>query len=190
MRASTKKTCCIAATLAAASFCAASALAQQPLSLSYNLDVRSDPVQSAPSLVNRCSGFQWVGSIGTCGRELLASIGPAAERLTKSVVTAVPGEGEGATTHAAAPVEVGPTRLEPAESASAAEPRYRGLPGRETLIGSRTADLLLRLGSMYRFRNNEEAGWDSHRFTDTTYQSHLQNKGYKALGLELHVPFQ
>jgi hypothetical protein len=80
----------------------------------------------------------------------------------------------------------------PALGGGAPEQRYlRSAGGRDALIGSsRTADLLLKFGSKHRLRSSEEGGWDWYRFTDTTYQTHLQNNGHKALGVELLVPFQ
>lgn len=185
-----------AAAFAVSSFVlAASPLyAQQSLSLSYKLDVRTDTAPPVPA-VNRCAGFQWA-SLAGCGRDLLAKIGPLAERAVKAVSFsrdgAITADATGSTS--AAPAESVAMRADelPTLGGGAPEQRYvRAAGGREALIGSsRTADLLLKFGSKHRLRSSEEGGWDWYRFNDTTYQTHLQNNGHKALGVELLVPFQ
>lgn len=185
-----------AAALAVSSFVlAASPLyAQQSLSLSYKLDVRTDTAPPVPA-VNRCAGFQWA-SLAGCGRDLLAKIGPLAERAVKAVSLsrdgAITADATGSTS--AAPAENVAMRADelPTLGGGVPEQRYvRAAGGREALIGSsRTADLLLKFGSKHRLRSSEEGGWDWYRFNDTTYQTHLQNNGHKALGVELLVPFQ
>jgi hypothetical protein len=125
---------------------------------------------------------------------LLARIAPITERVTK----ALPFVGS-----AAAPSESAvPATFAPAETTAKAEELPTLLPppaearavrtgNRESVISSsRTADLLLRFGSSHRFKANDESASEWSRFSDTTYQTHLQNNGHKALGLELLVPFQ
>lgn len=175
------RTCRAGAVVVATSLWCSGVYAQQSLALSYKLEVRKDAAQSAPALVNRCSGFNWLASVGACGRDLLARVGPAVGRLSRAesptaddgAADESPGAAVGATAHSA----------EPAEAAgSVPRAAYAG--------ANRAPDLLLRLGSRHRLRGNDEAGWNSYRFTDTTYQTHLQTHGHKALGVELHVPFQ
>lgn len=176
----------------------APAIGQQSLALSYKLDVRGEGVEQPASQLNRCTGFSWVASIGACGRELLARLALVTERIAHGV----PAESDGAVAAVPAtgssPVGDAPSRRAeaapelPMLGGAAAETRYlRSAGGRDALIGSsRTADLLLRFGSKHRFRSNDEGGWDWYRFNDTAYQNHLENKGHKAVGVELLVPFQ
>lgn len=184
-----------AALAASASLMAAAPLcAQQSLSLSYKLDVRAEAAQPVAA-VNRCAGFHWA-SLAGCGRDLLARIAPLAERAVRAVSPSTDGavivDATGSTS--AASVENVAMRGDdlPMLGGGAPEQRYvRAAGGREALIGSsRTADLLLKFGSKHRLRSSEEGGWDWYRFNDTTYQTHLQNNGHKALGVELLVPFQ
>jgi len=168
--------------------------AQQPLSLSYNLDVKADGVQTVAPQVSRCAGFNWAALAG-CGRELLSRITLPTERR---VGTVPPAPDDAASREAAAPA---PTVLADSAVTRADEPvipvtaavearSARAFAAREALSGSsRTADLQLRFGSKHRFKGTEESGADWYRFTDTTYQTHIQNNGHKALGVELHVPF-
>ena len=67
-----KKACFAAALLAPSCWLATSAGAQS-LALSYKLDVNANTVQPAPA-VSRCAGFNWVTSMGSCGRDLLARL--------------------------------------------------------------------------------------------------------------------
>jgi hypothetical protein len=129
--------------------------------------------------MNRCAGFNWMTSIGACGRELFARVSP---RL-----------GEGVYSRAGEPDagDPAPSPGLPSLGSLVPEPRIRSAGGREALIGStRTADLLFRLGSKYRVRGNDDGGLDAYKFTDTNYETHVQNKGFKAVGVELLVPFQ
>ena len=175
------------------------AYAQQsaPLALSYGLEARGEAAKPAPALVTRCTGFNWMAAVNACGRELLSRIAPAGEAISRAVVSSSDTPPAGWMVMGVAPAEPAPARsdsepLALGATSAAAESRYvRSAGGRETLIGSsRTADLLLRVGSRTRIKNNEESGWDTSRFNDTGYQTHLQNNGHKALGVELHVPFQ
>lgn len=182
----------MASAFVAAPLCVA---AQQSLSLSYDLVVKADGVQTVAPSVSRCAGFNWTALAG-CGRELLSRIAPPTERR---VGTVPPAPDDGAPREAAAPA---PTVAAESAVTRAGEPRTpvtaaaearnaRTVAARDTLIGSsRAADLLLRFGSRHRFKASEENGTDWYRFSDTTYQTHLQNNGHKALGLELHLPFQ
>lgn len=182
-----------AALAVSSSMLAASPLyAQQSLSLSYKLDVRTETAQPAPS-VNRCAGFHWT-SLAGCGRDLLAKIAPLAERAVRAVSPSADGAPDATGSTSAAPVENVATRADdlPTLGGGAPAQRYvRAAGGREALLGSsRSADLQLKFGSKHRLRSSEEGGWDWYRFSDTTYQTHLQNNGHKALGVELLVPFQ
>lgn len=168
------KICCFAAALGALSTAAGSAHAQ--LAMSYRLEVRPDAAQQAPAIVNRCAGFNWMSSIGACGRELLARV--TAGGRSDSEATFEPG-----------PVAAMPDL--PTLGAPASEPRVQRPAGGETLISSsKTADLLFRFGSKYRLKNSEESGWMRHRFRDTTYDNYVEANGHKAVGVELLVPFQ
>lgn len=129
--------------------------------------------------MNRCAGFNWMSSIGACGRELFARITPP--RAPDGVYSKVSFE----------PAEVAAVPDLPALGGYTPEPRIRSAAGREALIGStRSADLMLRLGSKYRFKGAEDGGWDIYKFTDMRYENHVQNNGHKAVGVELLVPFQ
>jgi hypothetical protein len=172
---------------------AAPAAAQQSLALSYKLGVNAEDVQPGASTANRCDGFSWV-ALASCGRDLLARIAPITERVTKALPFVA--------SAAAAPESAAPASSVPAETTARtdelpallpppAEARTVRTGNRESVIGSsRTADLLLRFGSSHRFKSNDDSGSEWSRFSDTTYQTHLENKGHKALGLELFVPFQ
>lgn len=154
--------------------CAIPAHAQ--LSMSYKLDVRSDRAEQQADVVSRCAGVNWMTSIGACGRELFTRI-----------ASGVRAEGS--------------AMLEPAAAFVAELPELGGTArdlrifrpggGREALLAtSKTADLLLRLGSKYRVRSSEEGGWEYYRFTDANYESHVKANAHKAVGVELLVPFQ
>jgi len=171
----TTKTCWSAAALAVLVFAAGSAQAQ--LAMSYGLEVRPENAQHAPAVVNRCAGFNWMSSIGACGRELLARVTPGGRPDSGATFEAGPG---------AATPDL------PTLGTSAPEPRLsRSAGGRETLIGSsKTADLLFRFGSKYRIKSSEEGGWEWYRFSDITYDNYVKANGHKAVGVELLVPFQ
>jgi hypothetical protein len=152
----------------------------QSLALTYKLDARSSAAEHAPVAMNQCAGFNWMTSIGVCGRELLARVAPV--HAAEGVYTR---------SNAFDPTEVAAALDLPSLGGYAPEPRVRSASGRETLIGStRSADFLLRLGSKYRFKASEDSGWDVYKFTDMKYETHVQNNGHKAVGVELHVPFQ
>jgi hypothetical protein len=151
----------------------------QSLALSYKLDPHAEALPQAPSPVSRCAGLNWVTSIGACGRELFSRVAP-----TRSA------DGVYARSNSYEPTEVAVAPDLPSLGAQPAEPRVRSVGAREPLIGSsRTADLMLRLGSKYR-RALEESGWNAYKFTDMNYESHVLNNGHKAVGVELLVPFQ
>ena len=168
----------VSAALFATISCMAAPGFAQSLALTYKLvDARPDTTQQAPTAMNRCAGFNWMISIGACGRELLTRIAPA--RGTEGYYSA------------ATVIESVATAPDlPSLGTSVAEPRVRSVGGREAVIGStRSADVLLRLGSQYRLKGNEE-GMNAYKFTDANYESHVQNNGHKAVGVELLVPFQ
>jgi len=165
---------CVIGALLALSSAATPAHAQ--LAMSYKLDVGSETAQQTPAVINRCSGFNWMTSIGACGRELLTRVAPGARpeggaMFEPGVLAALPDL--------------------PALGAPSPERLLRSAGGMASLIGnSKTADLLLRFGSKYRLKNSEEGGWDWYRFTDTTYDNYVKTNGHKAVGVELFVPFQ
>jgi hypothetical protein len=163
------------AACAAVLLVATSAHAQ--LALSYKLDVHTERSQQPEISVNRCAGFNWVTSIGACGREVLTRITQSTRSQNSATYepAAAPASGE-------LPDLGAPERV----------PRFlRSGGGREALLASsKTADLLLRFGSKYRLRTNDEGGWDYYRFSDTTYENHIKTRGHKAVGVELLVPFQ
>lgn len=170
------KICCYAAAFAGLSVAATSAHAQ--LAMSYRLDVRPETAQHVPAVVNRCAGFNWMSSVGACGRELLVRIAPG-ERSDR-----------GATFESG---EVATGAELPTLGTPSSEPRLlRSAGGREALIGSsKTADLLFRFGSKFRTKSSEEGGWERwYRFRDTTYDNYVEANGHKAVGVELLVPFQ
>ena len=170
-----KKICASAALFAAATGVAIPAFPQS-LALTYKLDPRAETLPQAPSTVNRCAGLNWMTSIGACGRELFARVAPLRSADSKA--------------HALEPTEVAAVPDLPSLGVQPAEPRVRFVGGREAVIGSsRTADLMLRLGSKYRSAV-EDSGWNAYKFTDMNYESHVQNNGHKAVGVELLVPFQ
>jgi hypothetical protein len=170
------RTFSVGAALAALLFVATSS-AHAQLALSYKLDVRAERGQQAEVSVNRCAGFNWVTSIGACGREVLT-------RITQNARSEGPATFEPATTPAGG-------ELPDLGTPERAPRLLRSGGGKEALLASsKTADLLLRFGSKYRLRSNEEGGWDYYRFTDTTYENHIKTRGHKAVGVELLVPFQ
>jgi hypothetical protein len=163
----------------AAATCIAIPASAQTLALTYKLDPRAEPLPQAPTTVNRCAGLNWMTAIGACGRELFARVTPARTS-----------DGAYAKANSFDPTEVAVAPDLPTLGAQPAEPRVRSVSGKETVLGSsRTADLMLRLGSKYR-RAVEESGWNPYKFTDMNYESHVQNNGHKAVGVELLVPFQ
>lgn len=169
------KICCFAAAFAALSIAATSAHAQ--LAMSYRLDVRPDTAEHAPAVVNRCAGFNWMSSVGACGRELLVRITPGGRADRSATVES---------SEVAAGAEL-PTLGTPSPELRL----VRSAGGRETLIGSsKTADLLFRFGSKFRTKSSEEGGWERHRFRDTSYDNYVEANGHKAVGVELLVPFQ
>lgn len=170
------RTLSVGAALAASLFVATSS-AHAQLALSYKLDVRAERGQQPEVSVNRCAGFNWVTSIGACGREVLT-------RITHST------RSEGLTTFEPATTPAGGEL--PDLGAPERTPRFlRSGGGKEALLASsKTADLLLRFGSKFRLRNHEEGGWEYYRFTDTNYENHVKTRGHKAVGVELFVPFQ
>jgi hypothetical protein len=142
----------------------------QSLALTYKLEARSDTGQHAPGAVNRCAGFNWMTSIGACGRELLTRI--------SQPVTADGLYSGGAVFE---PAEVAGVPDLPSPGALALEPRLRSAGG-----STRMPDVLFRLGSRYRANSND----DAYKFTDANYESHVHNNGHKAVRVELLVPFQ
>lgn len=170
-----RKICALAAAFAALLVVATPTHAQ--LAMSYKLDVGTQRAEQPDVVVNRCAGLNWMTSIGACGREVLSKIAHV-------------GRGESAAS------------FEPASVPMIAELPELGAPERaprllrpggakEALLAtSKTADLLLRVGSKLRLRGNDEGGWEWYRFTDTTYENHVKNNGHKAVGVELLLPFQ
>src|SRR5687768_6169316 len=67
-----KNRICASVVLVAAAVCGT--VHAQSLALTYKLEARPDTAQEAPGVVNRCAGFNWMTSIGACGRELLTRI--------------------------------------------------------------------------------------------------------------------
>jgi len=164
----------------AAASCAAVPAYAQSLALTYKLDARPESAEQAPAAVNRCAGFNWMTSIGACGRELFTRISPP--RSADGTYS----RGDGYE-----PVEVATVPDLPSLGQPAPTPRIRSAGGREALIGStRTADFLLRLGSKYRVKGNDDGGLDAYKFTDANYETHRHNNAHKAVGVELLVPFQ
>jgi hypothetical protein len=166
------RTASLGAAFAVLVACATSANAQ--LAMSYKLDVRSERAEQQAVTVNRCTAFNWMTSIGACGRELFSRIAQV-------------GRPDGATYEAVTsgvelPELGGPVR------------DFRLLRsggGKEALIASsKTAELLVRVGAKMRVRNNDDGGWEYYRFTDAKYESHVKANAHKAVGLELLVPFQ
>lgn len=170
-----RKICGLAAALAALLAVATSTHAQ--LAMSYKLDVRTQRAEQPRVVVNRCAGLNWMTSIGACGREVLSKIAHAARSDSAASFEAAP-----------VPTTGGLPELGTPERA----PRLlRSGGGREGLLASsKTADLLLRVGSKLRLRGNDEGGLEWYRFTDTTYENHVKNNGHKAVGVELFLPFQ
>src|SRR5687768_16294735 len=102
------------------------AYAQQsaPLALSYGLEARAEGAKPAPTLVTRCTGFNWMAAVNACGRELLARIAPAGEAITRAVVSSSDTPPAGWMVMGVAPAE--PTA---ARSDSASEPQALGATG-------------------------------------------------------------
>ena len=168
---------------------------KRPLSMSYQiLGIKSETAKPAPVPANRCGALTWLSSIGACGRDLLAKIAPSAERHPPALAS----EGEdstaaadsGAATDRRVAVDAGLSRTDVVATIqlpalSPEDHAVRAAPAREALSGtSRSADLLLRVGSNHRVNPNDVT------FTDANYQAHVQNNGHKALGVELLLPFQ
>lgn len=169
-----KRMCCLGAAFAA--LIALAMPAQAQLALSYKLDVRGQRTEQAEVAVSPCAGFNWMTAIGVCGRELLARVAHAARPENTAVF-----EPAGAPWGADLPELGKPER----------DPRVlRSGGGREAGGTSKTADLLFRFGSKFRTRGNDESGWETHRFTDTTYDNYVKQNAHKAVGVELLVPFQ
>ena len=161
------KTYCAAALLAA--LIASGPAAAQSLTLSYKLESRSEPPREAPAPIGRCAGFNWLTAIEACGRDLLARI--------------VPPRGE---------AQPAPSAQSEVPELGAAVP-YNFPRSSGAVVGNARApapDVMLRLGSKARMRANEDGTWDQHRFTDMNYESYVRNNSLKAVGVELHVPFQ
>lgn len=147
--------------------CASAPAAAQSLAMTYRLEPQSHKAQQAPSSVPRCAGFEWLAAIEACGRDLLARIRPTR-------------------------VEAAPAQTQLPDLGSPVPERLlRSAGGREASIGSaRSADLMFRFGSKYRFKDNEDATWEWYRFTDANYESFVKNHAHKAVAVELLVPFQ
>ena len=128
--------------------------------------------------MSRCAGFNWMTSIGACGRELFARI--SLPRI----------DGADSSGSVFEPSEVAAVPDLPTLGTSA--PRIiRSASGKEAPTGNaRSPDLTFRVGSKGRPRGSDDSGWDIYKFTDTTYETHVQNNGHKAVGVELLVPFQ
>ena len=189
-----KRFCFAVAACAGSLAFSAPALAQQPLALSYKLEPRAESPHTATPGANRCGGTNWLSTISACGRDFVVSL---ADRVTKQTIEGSPTLPGARWTNASAPMTEAPAQVSevpalPALGQTGPEPRLiRSAGGKEALIGSsRSADLLLRLGSKHRFKSNDEGGWDWYRFSDASYNSHLQKNGHKAVGVELLVPFQ
>jgi len=142
----------------------------QSLALTYKLEARSDAGPHAPGAVNRCTGFDWMISIGVCGQKLLS-------RMSQPVTR--DGVPSGGAVFEPAEVAGMPDLTSP--GALALEPRLRSAGG-----STRTPDVLFRLGSRYRANSND----DAYKFTDANYETHVPNNGHKAVRVELLVPFQ
>lgn len=147
--------------------------AHAQLAMTYKLDVRNERAEQQPFVVNRCVGFNWMTSIGACGRELLARMTPGGRPEGEAVAVSTGGD-------------------LPDLGAPGREWRLlRSGGGREALLASsKAADLLFRFGSKFRVRGSDEGGWEYFRFTDVNYESHVKANGHKAVGVELLVPFQ
>ena len=169
---------------------------QRPLSMTYQiLGINAEAAKPAPTVADRCSPLTWVASLGACGGSL-AEDTPQSARAARAdaerqdAPLASARDALAPTRVASDPATPRSVSLAPVELPSLGsnpEPRVaRAASGRaETLLGSsRTADLLLRVGSKHRLRSNDES------FTDANYQAHVQNNSHKALGVELMVPFQ
>src|SRR5687768_14669359 len=140
-----KKMCCLGAAFAALLAFAIPAHAQ--LALSYKLDVGASRTEQTEIVVSPCAGFNWVTSIGACGRELFARVAHAgrADNLAVFEPAAVPWVAE--------LPELGRPEHEPR--------LLRSAGGKAALLGnSKTADLLFRFGSKFRLRGNEDGGWE------------------------------
>jgi hypothetical protein len=141
----------------------------QSLALTYRLESTAEPAQHVPSTLSRCAGFGWLTSFESCGRDLIARI--------------LPGRSD------ARPQPEQTDEL-PDLGAPVPQPYLKSAGGRDAMAGNgRTPDLMLRLGSKYRFKSSEDRTWESYRFTDANYESHIKNNSHKAVGVELLVPF-
>ncbi|HYC49235.1 MAG TPA: hypothetical protein VED01_27475 [Burkholderiales bacterium] len=159
-------TCCAAGVLAAA-ITSGPAVAQS-LALTYKLEPKSEPAREAAAPFGRCAGFNWLTALETCGKDLIARILPPRSEAHFAPVTELPDLGTPA-----------PHRF------------LKSSGGREALIGNaRAPDFMLRLGSKYRFKSTEDGTWEWYRFHDITYESYIKNNSFKAVGVELLVPFQ
>lgn len=198
-----KKKACLAAALIATSWFLCTYAGAQSLALTYNLDhAKSQTAKQAITIVNRCAGFNWLTSLGACGRDLMNRLAAPArpEDAAASRISAV------TTTESGSDAAM-PLREKSAEVTFAALDASPGLPelptlgspspqstlrragGKEVLLGNaRSVDLMFRFGSKYRFRSADD-GWEWYRFTDVGYDSRTQAHSHKALGVELLVPF-
>jgi hypothetical protein len=166
---------------AVVAWCCAEPAAAQSLRLTYSLHVRSDTSRTATEPVRLCGGTGVVEAIVGCSRELLSVI--RANVLAYGAASPAPHAAEAAppneVTQAVRAVplqEVAPTR------ADSLEARAR------TGNSGRTPDLSLKFGRKTA-ATEDEASRDLPRFTDTTYETHVQNNARKTLGVELLVPF-
>ena len=132
----------------------------QSLALTYKLEPLAEAVQQQASAFSRCAGFNWIATIEACGREVLARVLPSRGEVASASAPALPALGS----------QASDARVISASSSA------------------RNPDVNLRFGS--RFKGNEEGTWDWYRFKDANYESYVKNHGYKALGVELLVPFQ
>ncbi|MGZ8155197.1 MAG: hypothetical protein ACXWUH_07235 [Burkholderiales bacterium] len=181
----------VCAAALAASLCAwsASPAGAQSLALSYKLsNAESESTKQALIAINRCAGFNWIGSLGACGRELVQRILPG-QPQDGARNEAEPARDAQYKGEEPAPVVV---RAVPPEE-SIKLPTLGLLPeraGKDALSGNAKAvDVMFRFGSKYRFRSNEE-GWEWHRFTEAGYDTRMQMNAHKAAGIELMVPLQ
>jgi hypothetical protein len=184
----------VCAAALAASLCAwsASPAAAQSLALSYKLsNADAESTKQALIAINRCAGFNWIGSLGACGRELVQRIlpGQPEEGGLKEAEPARDAQYKG---EAPAPVVV---RAAPPEESIklptlGLHPQRATTAGKDALSGNaKSVDVMFRFGSKYRFRSNEE-GWEWHRFTEAGYDTRMQMNAHKSAGIELMVPLQ
>jgi hypothetical protein len=165
-----------------AMLCANVTASSQSLALTYDLAVRADTVQPVLITGDRCASSDWLQLLDWCGREPRAA---GASSWTVELTDSRAGPET-------------PRHSSPAGSHSLAAvppydvPRGPGNPAADVTArtgpATRTPDVSLRFGSQTRARGAEE-GREPGRFVDLTYESYLQSNAYKALGVELAVPF-